>query len=233
MEATNISNNGAAVVKIKSPRFGPNKKEATNQEGFIFNRELFTAEYNSLRSEILQRIAQQTTLYQIAITAFGVIIGYALQRGDDINGWFNSVMIISVYPFLALLLSYAWAFNQIRICQIAQYLREREKEVTQIAGLIWWENHIIREPSILTGRKGYPKHVKNKPGSMILAGTQLASILLALVLFLTDIFTKGVLFEKSILRSEVARLWLASLLLVVNSAIMLHTFHNIRKSGGG
>lgn len=227
-----ITANGAEL-KIKSPVFGPQKEEVSVEKEVLFNKEVFIAEYNSLRSEILQRITQQTTLYQIAITAFGLIIGYALEKMDSQGGTFNSIMVICVYPFLVMLLSYAWAFNQIRICQIAQYLREREKEVTKILGIIWWENYIVNEPSLIAGKgNGFPKHVKNKPGAMIMSGTQLASILLALVLFLTYIVTNGAINKSAIPTKEVARLGLASCFLIINFCIMLHTFHNIRKSGG-
>src|SRR3954468_18388683 len=106
MENKNMQsvNNG---VKVESIKYGPDKEVS-------INKEIFIAEYNTLRGEILQRIAQQTTLYQIAITAFGVIIGYALEKIAPGDGY-NDVILICVYPLLAFLLSYAWAFNQIRI----------------------------------------------------------------------------------------------------------------------
>ncbi len=207
--------------KIKSPKYGPDL--VVN-----FNKELFIAEYNSLRGEIGQRLGQQTTIFQIAITAFGLIIGYALEKiGDSV--WYNDVILISVYPLLAYLLAHAWAFNQIRICQIAQYLRVREEQVTKAIGIIWWENYIIHEPSIKKDdEKPYPKHGKSKPGVMVLSGTQFASIIMALMMFVIHLVTKEA--GKSLITAQTIFI---TIFLLVDIILTCKTYKMIKMSGGG
>jgi hypothetical protein len=172
-----IINVNKETLETKVFRYGPDK-------AVKLNKELFLAEYNSLRSEILQRLSQQTTLYQIAITAWGVILGYALEKVDDET--FNDVILIGVYPMLAFLISSAWAFNQTRIGQIAQYLRAREEDFSDSLGLIWWENYIKKEPGIneMDNSISEPFHRRRKirPAIRIIIGTQVASIVIATIM---------------------------------------------------
>jgi hypothetical protein len=214
------------VHTLNAPLYGPQKE-------VILNEKIFLAEYSSLRGEIQQRIAQQTTLYQIAITAFGVIVGYALEKVDA-KSWHNSVILVSVYPLLAFLLSFGWTFNQIRICQIAQYLRARERQVSDVLGLLWWENYIIDEPTINPKFKGsFPNNVKNRPGFMILSGTQIASIVLALIVLLINVFS--IIDQRLVLNWERIGSPQVSLLLIfvgMNAIITFITFVLIRRSGG-
>lgn len=232
MSETSISPNGL-TFKIKNPKFGPLPKLDKKEIEVPFNKDLFVAEYNSLRGEILQRISQQTTLYQIAVTAFGVIIGYALEKVDTEQYWFNSIILICVYPLLSFMLSYAWAFNQIRICQIAKYLRSREKELTDAIGIIWWENYIIKEPSIHNGKKGgFPKHGKNKPGAMILTGTQVASILVAILVLVITLFSGKLTPDIGKMFTLTAKLFFVIAFISLNITITLITYLTIKRSGG-
>jgi hypothetical protein len=208
-----------ASQTIKSPKFGPDLVVNLNSD-------LFLAEYNSLRGEIVQRLGQQTTIYQIAITAFGLIIGYALEKVDE-TIWHNDVILISVYPLLAFLLAYAWSFNQIRICQIAQYLRVREEQFTKAVGLIWWENYIITEPSIRKeSQNPYPQLGKSKPGFMILSGTQFASIATAGAMFVIHLTAMK---SEEYISSKTA---LILIFLSVDIILSYKTYIMINRSGG-
>jgi len=169
--------------KTKLFKYGPRKDVR-------IDKDLFIAEYNSLRTEIVQRLSQQTILYQIAITAWGLMMGYALEKIDE--KWFNDVILICVYPMLAFLISSGWAFNQTRISQIAQYLRARELDITEKFGLIWWENYVRNEPAVSEtdkqdSTKTLNKDGKIKPAIMIIIGTQIASIVVATILVLIHI----------------------------------------------
>lgn len=188
------------MMNIQSPTYGPEKP--VENRSVLFDKDLYLAEYNTLRAEIIQRLSHQTTIFQVAITVFGIVLGYALQnnskdiipdnKGDqNTSSWYYNVMLISIYPLLALLLSYAWAFNQIRICQIGQYLRAREKEVTGILGIMWWENYIVCEPSIRksTGTS-LSRYSSIKPGRMVLGGTQITSVILAIVMVVVNVVEK-------------------------------------------
>ena len=128
-----VLNDGLAMVS-----FGPGKPVK-------LDKELFLAEYGSLRSEILQRINQLTVLTQIALTAWGTILAYALPKSE--------VRIILIYPVLAYFITFGWAFNNARIYQIAKYLMSREKEVVNKHwGLMYWENHINSKPRVDSAR---------------------------------------------------------------------------------
>jgi hypothetical protein len=213
-----------------------NLKSGFGPESVVFDKDLFLAEYNSLRGEILQRIGQQTTLYQIDIAAFGVILGYALEKTASTE-IYNDVLLICTYPFLAFLLSSAWAFNQLRICQIAQYLRVREEQVSKFSGPIWWENHVKGEPSILDQQMtkendlrvntfflklfDIHRNDKNKPGIMILIGTQIASILVSIV----------ILIHHSMKEMDYRQLTTIIMIIAVNIVITIMSAIMIKKSG--
>ncbi len=107
---------------------------------FMPYKDFFLAEYNSLRGEIQLRISHQTTLYQTAIAAFGVILSYGLEK-IDLNSY-NNVYLILVYPLLAYFISFAWGFNNTRICQIAEYLKKREDTIIASFDCFGWENYI-------------------------------------------------------------------------------------------
>jgi hypothetical protein len=180
-------------------KFRPAEAKVSADEAKIpeLDKELFIVEYTSLRGEIVQRVAQQTTLFQIDITAFGIIISYALEKAQKEG--YNDVILINVYPFLAFLLASAWGFNQFRITQIATYLMRRENDISGGRGLIGWENFVAKKPTqgradgtIATYIAESPitinlqKHNKNKPGVMIFNGTQVASICLAIIMLYID-----------------------------------------------
>lgn len=151
-----------------------------------FDKEIFLAEYSSLRTEIHQRINQQTTVTQIAITALGVIITLALQiskpNGADEHKSSNDTLLLFAYPLLAFFLSFAWAFNNKRICQIGGYLRSREKQVSEHWGILYWENHVYEASK---KRKIFSKVLSEKiiHGIATFNGTQIV----AMVLILLDI----------------------------------------------
>jgi hypothetical protein len=167
----------------------------SDNENIKNNKEFFIAEYNSLRGEILQRISNQTTLQQICITAFGVIASYALDK-IDLDSYLN-VYLILVYPLLAYFISFAWAFNNTRICQIAEYLKNREKQVTKRFDFLGWENYVHdvdkKNKKCTASKRRLAKFLnamlnsvtgthKVKPGVTILSGTQAISIIIGIIL---------------------------------------------------
>lgn len=173
----------------------------TDSNSIILSKEFFLAEYNSLRGEIQQRISHQTTIVQVAITAWGVIISYALGRIEDVNSY-NDVYLILAYPLLAFFISHAWAFNNTRICQLAGYLRNREN-VFGKKHLMNWENHVYNldkeekrtdfrynhflYKGVIKMFDGITGTHKVKPGVAILAGTQVLSIIVAMILIVVHI----------------------------------------------
>jgi hypothetical protein len=167
-------------------------------ESITKNASIFIAEYSSLRVEIHQRLAQQTTLSQIAITIWGLIIGYAFTRIEDVYSY-NDVYIILAYPLLALFISHGWAFNNFRICQIGGYLRSREIQISKDLDCIGWENYVhdfdknnkrgsndkklnAFEKAIVLIPSIWGENKKVKHGIAILAGTQFLCLIVASIL---------------------------------------------------
>ncbi|MDQ6815451.1 MAG: hypothetical protein M3040_17090 [Bacteroidota bacterium] len=152
-----------------------------NSQSIIEGKDIFIAEYNSLRSEIHQRLSQQTTICQIAITVWGVILGYAFDKINSSS--YNGVYLILGYPLLAFFISYAWAFNNIRNCQIGGYLRKREKQLSENFAYFGWETYVYDLDK--KGRRD-GTHKKVKPGIAILIGTQGLSIVGSVILITVD-----------------------------------------------
>ena len=130
------------------------------------DKDLFLAEYKTLRDEILLRITQQTQITGFALTAWGVIIGSSITS--------KQYAVVLLYPLLAFFVSRSWAFNNTRIFQIGHYLKRREVQVaTPNWGLMYWENYI-------TGSESRTFLTKDplatlKPGLYVFCGTELAS----------------------------------------------------------
>ena len=158
------------------------------KKAIIFNKDFFLAEYKSLRDEILQRISQQTTVIQIAITAWAAILAFALKSespasnssGESNLPVLRTVLLILVYPLLAHFISYAWIFNNIRIGQLGRYLRKREKQVSKLCNMLSWERYVksqdTNQPHFFLFRGG-----KIKPGLAIFPGTQTIAVVTAAI----------------------------------------------------
>jgi len=71
-------------------------------------------EYNTLRSEILKRIDLRQQMASIALTVAGIFLGVGVTNGT----------IALIYPPLAIFLAVSWAQNDLRIKDVATYLRK-------------------------------------------------------------------------------------------------------------
>ena len=87
---------------------------------------LIVAEYNSLRGEIVSRIGIRQNLLSLTLLVFGTLMGASLQ--PKIN-----TSILLIYPIISSFLSISWVYNDLRIKQLANYIREIETS-TKIMG---------------------------------------------------------------------------------------------------
>ena len=87
------------------------------------------AEYSALRSEILKRIGLRQQFISMTLTIAGVFLGIGVTTDT----------VALVYPLLAAFLAVGWVQNDIRIKQIATYIRERLASTTPYLG---WETHV-------------------------------------------------------------------------------------------
>lgn len=212
-----------------------------DQEAILSNREFFIAEYNSLRGEIQQRLSTQTTITQIAITAWGLILSYALEKVD--HNSYNNAFLVLLYPLLAYFISFAWAFNNTRICQIANYLKKREKQLSIKFGFIGWENYVhdVDTKNIDTKNKRSKKFIfklvralfdnmvgtnKVKPGITVLAGTQLVALAVAIALIGLHLFKNSPNFKV-----DVVKLAIAVFAVAFDGIVIYLTLLTLSKSG--
>lgn len=83
-------------------------------------------EYATLRQELLNRLDARQQMLSIALTLAGAFTGI---------GWSMGAIVLLLYPLIALLLAAAWAQNEIKLWQLAAYIREQIEP--RIPGLGW------------------------------------------------------------------------------------------------
>ena len=76
----------------------------------------YLAEFNALRSEILKRIEQRQQIIVITLTLAGTFLGFGVKDGNE--------TISLIYPIIAAFLAFAWTQNDLRIKDLAKYIRE-------------------------------------------------------------------------------------------------------------
>lgn len=121
------------------------------------------AEYQALRSEMLQKFQQHLQIYSIVVTAATLIIGWAVTQGD-----YDVLLVIPIFSS-ALSLRYIWEQNI--IVMMGGYLNELEEKIFPklLSGdaadsapesrWIGWEHYF---------RANFPKRPLYKPASQIL-----------------------------------------------------------------
>src|SRR5262245_32918166 len=83
-------------------------------------------EYIALREEVLNRIEARQQIISITLTIAGAFLG---------GGWITSVIVLLIYPALAVLLAAGWGQNEVRIRQLNAYIRDQLEG--NIPGLGW------------------------------------------------------------------------------------------------
>jgi hypothetical protein len=78
---------------------------------------LLLAEYGALRDEIIKRIEIEHQLISLALIAPGTILAIGVQTRE--------AALLLLYPILACFLSAVYAFNEYRIFEIGNYIRNR------------------------------------------------------------------------------------------------------------
>ncbi len=88
------------------------------------------AMYEQLHSEINQRLELRQTIVTFTLLVAASLFGLGLQS------WANAVTVLC-YPILALFLSLIWGQHDVKIGQIAAYLRQLEDDL--LGGYDGWE----------------------------------------------------------------------------------------------
>jgi hypothetical protein len=83
-------------------------------------------EYNTLRTELLNRLGSRQQIVSVTLTLVGAFSGI---------GWTTGAIVLLLYPIIALLLAAGWAQNEIKIRQLSNYIRDHLESA--LPGLGW------------------------------------------------------------------------------------------------
>ncbi len=86
-------------------------------------------EYEALRGEILKRIDLRQQLAAIALTAAAALLAVGVEYPR----------VALIYPIIAAALVAGWAQNDVRISDLAEYIRDHLEEKERGP---WWENYV-------------------------------------------------------------------------------------------
>lgn len=142
--------------------------EPERQPHVSLEKELFLAEYNSLRMEIVKRVEIQHQLISLALIAPGTIlaIGVQTQKG----------LLVLLYPVFAMFLSAAWSHNGRRVGTIGTYLDQKIQAFNALHIMRW--EHYFRT---LTA-KGQMGKLNFFASQGIFVGTELLAVLVGISL---------------------------------------------------
>jgi hypothetical protein len=99
-------------------------------------------EYKSLRDESLKALQAQQLGLQIGVTLLAALIGIGLKLSDHLTG---AVLLDVASPLLVILLTIVWQGELERSVRAGRYLKERERLISEVAGLpdhppaMFWE----------------------------------------------------------------------------------------------
>jgi len=96
-----------------------NSEKSTHSQKETNADDMLTAEYTSLREEIIKRIEIQHQLLSLALIAPGTVLAIGFQTG--------SASLLFVYPILGMFLSAVWLSNSFAIHDIANYIKNQLK----------------------------------------------------------------------------------------------------------
>ncbi len=103
-------------------------------------REDVALEYNALRAEILKRIELRQQIIAITLTIAGVFLGVGI----------GNKAVALVYPPIAYFLAVGWAQNDLKIRDLAIYIRERIEKRVPFLG---WETEQQKRREQTQGRQ--------------------------------------------------------------------------------
>ena len=92
------------------------------------------AEYSVLRDELLKRVEMRDQILTFTLVVAGTFLTFGVQA-------VATALVLLVYPILTLFLAAIWAHSDVRIGEIAEYIRNRIEP--QLVG-IRWEKYISK-----------------------------------------------------------------------------------------
>lgn len=131
------------------------------------------AEWNALRAEILKRMEMRHQVLWLALVVAGTLITFGAQEKVPVT-------VLLLYPLLATFLALAWTDIDIRISEIADFIRTRiegEHSQGRLEGLRW-EHYIRKKKREEITRNALARAVEISANG-ILVFTQLLALILA------------------------------------------------------
>jgi hypothetical protein len=98
---------------------------------------LSLAEYQSLRTEILNLIGMQGQLIALTVVAFGTVLSVGFQAKNP--------AIVLVHPIVALVLGVSWMNHAHSVCRCATYIRKKENARGDMSRF-GWEHFVQHTP---------------------------------------------------------------------------------------
>ncbi len=173
--------------------------ESSSTEVNVTDGTAMMAEYNTLRSEISQRIGFRFQIINLILIVAGTFLTAGVQPNTPAS-------VLLVYPLLALFLTISWAHNGMVLTQIGRYIKDNIESKTP--GLHW-------ETS------GTRLYSTRRLGTLSTSGVILTTQLLAVGLaFIKGNFT---IIEMVLLACSIAAIILTLILLRYSTGIWRHT----------
>lgn len=190
-------------------------RNATEQSSPSLAVTLLQAEYGALRSEVIERMHAERRLFELAVSALGVLLAASVQ--------FAKPEIILVYPGLAAGLAAAWAADEEGTLLVGDYVnRYVEKRAAALSGTpcITWEDFFEEERN--RGRR----ILHYRAAKIIFIGSQVLASLVGVLLAKVDVsaYIRGISNDKSI--GQLVSVF--NLLLLVSAASIVLTLFQLR-----
>jgi hypothetical protein len=155
------------LVGVQLPTAGPVQLEGVGKD-------IFLAQYSSLRDEIHQRVDQRQQLLTYAM------IGAASFFSIGLQSWVSGVTVLC-YPLLAFFLACAWGQHDNRIGEINQFLRELEDRYLEACN--GWESY--RRKTFIKKRSSFFDSVSFSARGLF-AGSELLALVIGLARYASD-----------------------------------------------
>lgn len=148
-----------------------------NSQGTLVDPLLLSAQYSSMRAEMIKRLEIRSQLVALTLLVAGTFLSVGLQPNVP-----ESALL--VYPPLAMFLAASWKQNDMRTGQMVRFIRDNiEKHIGPSPAELGWENYraSLFPPSRLTPFAVSGVFVVTQLLAMALAGVRFSPLIISLI----------------------------------------------------
>ena len=143
--------------------------DATSPQVSDSTRAEMLAEWNGLRAEIIKRMEIRHQILSLALIVAGTLITFGAQPTTP-------VLVLLRYPLLSVFLALAWMHNDMRISEMAEFIREKIEPT--LSGFRW--EYYIRKKKTDEIKRNPLARATEISASGIFVFTELLALVLAL-----------------------------------------------------